>query len=452
MRSLFLFGVFGAFLSFGLVAPFIAGLGYIWVDIVSPQRLAYSLISGASLSKYMAIATIFLYFAVDRKSPPRVTKLLVALAAWGLWITLTTTWAEVPDDAWIKWDWAFKGIAFSLFVPFLFRSRVQLEAFLLVVILSAACHFLPAAAKTLLGSGGYRSLALLSSDNRGLGETSTLALFSVMLLPLMHFARKHSLILTSQKFRDLMFWGFTVAVIAAVVGTFSRTGLVALMVYGVLMIVMRDHKVRNLSAVALVSIVAISITSSDWKDRMGTITAYGSDSSAQGRLAVWAWTIDYALANPLGGGFEVHSINEVEVVTVRSGESISSLEGARKVRRSGKAFHSIYFEVLGEHGIVGFLLYIGLFGGAVLTLLRLSRQRDDVADSQQWLPEMATALLLSLTIYLVGGAFVGIAFQPYSYYWIGLTVALQQYGIRTGSRDVILRRHGRPEHQLPRAY
>lgn len=432
MRSLFLLIVFLSFVSMGIFAPFIAALGYVWVDIVSPQRLAYSLIRGVSLSQYMAIATLVLYLFVDRKMPPRITKLFVLLCVWAIWITLTTTWARVPEDAWLKWDWAFKGIAFSAFLPFLFRTRVQIEAFVLVIIFAATCHFLPAATKTALGSGGYRSLALLSDNNRGLAESSTLALFSVMLIPLMNYARIHSQIFSDPRIRNILFFGLTATVLIAVVGTFSRTGLLALMVYGGLIILMRDHKIRNISAILVVAAVALFVSSADWKNRMGTIANYQTDSSATGRIAVWLWTIDFALENPLGGGFEVHAINEVEVVTSTGPVRNLFDPNERIVQKKGKAFHSIYFEVLGEHGFVGLGLYLTLFATTMLALWRMSREK--VKDpSTQWVPELATALMLSMAIYLAGGAFIGIAFQPYSYYWIGLTIALQQYGLRAGS-------------------
>ena len=50
----------------------------------------------------------------------------------GAWVTLSITWAEVPDEAWNKWDWAFKTILFCVFLTLVLRSRVQLEAFVQV--------------------------------------------------------------------------------------------------------------------------------------------------------------------------------------------------------------------------------------------------------------------------------------------------------------------------------
>ena len=45
MRDLFLLLICVGFAGLGLVAPFAAGLGYIWVDFLAPQRIGYGLVA-----------------------------------------------------------------------------------------------------------------------------------------------------------------------------------------------------------------------------------------------------------------------------------------------------------------------------------------------------------------------------------------------------------------------
>ena len=45
MRDLFLLLIFLGFAGLGLVAPFAAGLGYIWVDFLGPQRIGFGFIA-----------------------------------------------------------------------------------------------------------------------------------------------------------------------------------------------------------------------------------------------------------------------------------------------------------------------------------------------------------------------------------------------------------------------
>jgi hypothetical protein len=43
---------------------------------------------------------------------------------------------------------------------------------------------------------------------------------------------------------------------------------------------------------------------------------------------------------------------------------------------------------------------------------------------------LANAMLTSIVVILAGGSFVGIAYQPYMFYMLSLTVALDQYAVR----------------------
>ena len=65
---------------------------------------------------------------------------------------------------WPKWDWAFKTVMFSAFIPLVIRSRVQIEAFVQIYVLTLAANFIPFAAKVLISGGGYgRNLGLMAA-------------------------------------------------------------------------------------------------------------------------------------------------------------------------------------------------------------------------------------------------------------------------------------------------
>src|SRR3546814_9282944 len=86
--------------------------------------------------------------------------------------------------------------------------------------------------------------------------------------------------------------------------------------------------------------------------RMSTIQTYEADASASTRLAVWAWTWDYAKKNPLGGGFEAYRQNSLRVNTVSS-ETTGAVEVLDRsvVADQGRAYPSSYFEMLCEQGL-----------------------------------------------------------------------------------------------------
>src|SRR5690606_22824794 len=88
------------------------------------------------------------------------------------------------------------------------------------------------------------------------------------------------------------------------VGTQTRTGLICIGVLAAFML--RNAKRRMLYSMlmSLAVMIAIPFLPSSYTERMSTIENHQSDESASTRIAVWRWTIDYARANPFGGGFD----------------------------------------------------------------------------------------------------------------------------------------------------
>jgi O-antigen ligase len=168
----------------------------------------------------------------------------------------------------------------------------------------------------------------------------------------------------------------------------------------------------------------LDLSATRWGNRMSTIETYSADSSAMGRIKVWEWTIDYVRSNPLGGGFDAFLHNRILGVT-SEGETEYFPEG----QIGGKAFHSIYFEVLGEQGMVGFAMYFLMIGLALLKLMKLKKTwKND--PGMGWIADLANALITTIMVFLAGGTFVGIAYQPYIFYMLTLTVAIDQYAAR----------------------
>jgi probable O-glycosylation ligase (exosortase A-associated) len=83
--------------------------------------------------------------------------------------------------------------------------------------------------------------------------------------------------------------------------------------------------------------------------------------------------------------------------------------------------HSIFFEVLGEHGYIGIVLYL-LMGLATVIrasrIQRLTRGRPDL----QWAAQLTRMCQVSLVGYIVGGAFLGLAYFDLPYVIMALVV------------------------------
>ena len=69
-----------------------------------------------------------------------------------------------------------------------------------------------------------------------------------------------------------------------------------------------------------------------------------------GRVVAWTLSFIMATQNPFfGGGFNVYKLNKIEVtMRSRTGDANNSAEETRVVEDEARAFHSSYFEVLGD--------------------------------------------------------------------------------------------------------
>ena len=167
---------------------------------------------------------------------------------------------------------------------------------------------------------------------------------------------------------------------------------------------------------------------------MATVGNHRADQAASSRLAVWKWTLDYVKDHPLGGGFDAYRSNRL-VIETRSAESSGSSTDieTRIVTDQARAYHSSYFEMLGEQGWPGLALWLwlqlsGLWQMEVLRRRWGKRAAAEGAGPQaQWQAPLANALQQAQLIYLLGAAFVGIAFQPFILMLIGLQCGLWSY-------------------------
>jgi O-antigen ligase len=199
---------------------------------------------------------------------------------------------------------------------------------------------------------------------------------------------------------------------------------------------LRDIKRRVLyiGLAGAAGLMAVPFLPQSFLERMGTIENHQSDNSASTRVAVWKWTLDYVQDHPLGGGFDAYRSNKIKYKTVVATTSggTTSLE-FNDVEDQGRAYHSSYFEMLGEQGYPGLLLWLWLQGLGLWQMERLrSRWRKRAAEfpddpSKHWQAPFANALQQAQLVYLLGSLFVGIAYQPFILMLVALQCGLWSY-------------------------
>jgi putative inorganic carbon (HCO3(-)) transporter len=412
IRSLFMTVIFLTFLGLGLAAPFVFTLGYAWVDIFRPQAVAYMFLNQIPVAMIMGAAAVGGYFLMDRRSPPSLTLAMGLTLVMACWVTVTMVWAEVPYDGWGKWDWAFKTVLFSAFIPLAIRSRVQIEAFAQTYVFSLAANFVPFGFKVLISGGGYGHNLGLEGGNSNLSEGGLLSTVCLMALPLALHLGRHTLLLPRSRLVGLGYAGLCILAVITALGTYERSALIGMVVMGAYMFTRARNKLLfGVCLLAAVSVIVYTMSGA-YQERLASIGDPTQETSALTRLLMWKWTLGYAMAHPLGGGFQLYEISRIEYP---SGEVVF-----------GRAFHSIYFEVLGEQGWVGLGLFLGIAGSTFLGLRRLSKRVRNVPDLA-WCVSMSDALQSGLAVFMTAGAFVGIAFQPAFWYFVAMSVSLREY-------------------------
>jgi probable O-glycosylation ligase (exosortase A-associated) len=434
MLDLALLAFVGLFLALGLKRPFFWVLLYIYIDVVAPQKIGWGPIQALPLS-LIAFAAAFLgWLLLDRKEGSRFNLRQALILVLLAWCGYTTLGAEFPEAAWTKWNWVWKALVFAMFLPLTLRTKLRIEAAALIMVLAIGTIIINGGIKTVLGGGGYGTLSLLVREDAGLYEGSILSTAAIATIPLVLWLARHGTIFRP----DWRVWTFAAGLIFACllipIGTAARTGIVAAAFLGVLLLRSARYRFVYAGVAGLAMLAAIPFLPASYLERMSTIGQYQGDESASTRVAVWKWTLDYVEENPWGGGFDAYLGNKFTYLKpVVSGPANNRTIEQVEVTDEARAYHSSYFEMLGEQGWLGLGLWLWLQG---LGLWQMERIRSRFARLEggrsSWQRDLATALQQAQLVYLVGALFVGIAYQPFIFMLIGLQCALWSYVRRTG--------------------
>ena len=432
MRDLVFVAFLLLFFGAGFKRPFLFVLAYVYIDIVSPQRLTYYLLNSIQISLVAVVLAVGAWAVVDNKRDTRVAPRQLMIVALLVYCYATTLTADFPIEAQDKWGWVWKALAFAAFLPLTLRTRLRIESLLLIMILSASSIIIVGGIKTLASGGGYGELNLMVSSNSGLYEGSTISTVAVAIVPLILWFMRHGTIFRPEWKVRLFGLALIFACLLIPVGTSTRTGLMCIGLLAVLLLRDAKRKFLYLGLIAAIGVVAVPFLPSSFTDRMSTIKGYQGDASASTRLAVWQWTWAYAKDHPFGGGFEAYRGNHIRYDTVRvQGEGAGNATVDRELTvDAARAYHSAYFEMLGEQGYPGLALWLVNQSGRAWSAWRCcaaataTRPREIRSGSRRWPASLQNG---AASMYLLGAAFIAIAFQPFIYMLIGAQIGLDTY-------------------------
>ncbi len=446
MLNLALTGFVFLLFSLGLRRPYLWVLAYLYVDILSPQKVSWGFLAKLPISLMAFMLAFAGWIMLDAKRDSRFTLRQGLMLALLVYCGISTMFADFPVEAMEKWGWVWKALVFAIFLPLTLRTRLRIESAALIMILTAGAVIIGGAIKTVAGGGGYGSLRLFVDDNTGLYEGSTLSTVAVALIPLIWWTVKHGTIFPSDWRVKVFAAALTFSCLLIPIGTQTRTGLLCIALLGVLALRHAKRRFLYVGLMGVAALVTIPFLPASYTKRMSTIENHQSDQSASTRVAVWKWTLDYVGDHPLGGGFDAFRGNKIKVETVEAEGSDNNVSrDVNETYDAGRAYHSAYFEMLGEQGWPGLGLWLWLQALGLWQMEKIRRRyKQRTGPNEQWQGPLANALQQAQLVYLAGGLFVGIAYQPVVFMLIGLQCALWSYLKRVDTPQRVAIRRAAP--------
>lgn len=401
MRDLLVVTMVGAVLPFILRWPHVGVLAFSWISIMNPHRLTFGFAYSLPYAFLLFTLTIGVWLlSKERKLPPLVAPTW-ALALFTLWIGYTTVHAWLPEPAFHKFDRSLKVILGAVLVAILIDRRERVIQFVWVLCLSMGFYGVKGGLFTIITGGDNR---VWGAPDTFMEDNNALALSLVMITPLMYFLFLES----RNRWVKAGVLAMMLLTLVAVFGTYSRGGLLALAGMGALLWLRTKHKMITLVAIFVIGTVALANAPPAWLDRMASIQTYSEDPSVQSRFRSWGFALDVAAESPItGGGFQVFRLNEV----IEKGE-LTYLNA-----------HSIFFEVLGEHGFVGLILFVFL-GMAVFFSCSYVMARARIYPELEWAGRLGSCAQVTLAGYAIGGSFLNMAFFDLLYFVLALVITI----------------------------
>ena len=406
MRNLLVYLIFFGTVPATFIRPHIGILVWAWISYMNPHHQVW--IASAYYFRFGLLCGVVTLLAwiisPEPKRFPRgaVPFLMVALM---IWMSVTTIFAAQPEESMVWWERTTKILLMALATLVLMQNRERIHALVWVIAVSVGYYGVKGAFWFFTSAGGGW---VFGPGGSFIADNTSLALALIMIIPLLRYLQTISAILWVRC--GLAMAGLLCVV--SIIGSYSRGAFLAASAM-ILMLVMRSRRRLLLGALAIGVAMAVGLYAPErWVERMQSIANFQEDASAMGRLQAWEFAINLALDRPfVGGGFRAFDDPNLWS-RFAPGGSIP------------RAYHSIYFQMLGDHGFVGLgiFLLLGLAGwAAVRRVIRSTRDRPDL----RWANELARMIQVSVAGFAVGGAFLSLAGFDLYYHLLVIAFLLQ---------------------------
>lgn len=393
MRDILIMSIVFAGAFAALKRPWIGVILWTWLSTMNPHRYAYGISHDAPLAAIAFGATILGLGMTKERSSPFKSAAVTLFAVFMGWICLSVLFGLDPAEDYWQWSKVMKVDAMILVALALLHSKKHILALTWVSAGSLALLGAKGGLFTLLTGGNFR---VWGPPGSFIEDNNEFALSLVMAIPLLRFLQ---LQLANRWGRHAMSVTMLLCAVASL-GSYSRGALLAI---GAMTVYLWWNG-KNKMVVGLVLFLAlpmmVAFMPDAWMARMSSIGEYQEDESSMGRISAWwnAWNI--AFHYPLGVGFDAARPE----LFARFSPYPDMVHAA----------HSIYFQVLGNHGFVGLFLFLSIW---VITWRSAGWLRTHCAKIPEaaWCADMGAMCQVCLLGYAVGGAFLSLAYFDLPY-------------------------------------
>jgi len=403
-----------------------------WISYMNPHRLAYGFAMTFPWAYLIAISTMMgMLFS---KEPKRIlwTRETILIAVLLGWAAITSLNAFFPDLAWEGWIKFFKILLMTFVTIIVINNRERLQGVVWMIALSLGFFGIKGGIFTIAHGGVYR---VQGPPGTFIDGNNEMALALVMTVPLIRYLHLQE----SRRWLKTGLMGAMLLTAIAAIGSQSRGALLGMLAMGAFL----WFKSRNKIVTALLIVIAVggiaAVMPQQWYDRMQSTKSYKEDDSALGRINAWHTAFNVAKARVTGGGIEMFKPSVFR-------------DYAPEPYRVHDV-HSVYFEMMGEHGFIGFGLFMAIMA---LTWLKGSSiiRRAKRLPELKWAQDLAAMTQVSMIGYATCGAFLGLSYFDFYWHLVAIMVILdhlvkQEAAVTTrADADVVEPRFG--ARSLPR--
>ena len=419
MRDIILVAIVISCAILALRRPTFGILAFICVSLLNPNSMTWGFARFFPSAQYIAIGTFLgIIFWNESKKIPLSSESVLLFALWGIF-GISTVFAIYPDASLEKLIYISKILLMVFLSTILINSEHRLRLLIRVIALSLGFYGLKSGFWAITSGGQFM---VWGPEESFLYSNNAIGLALSLNVPILFYLAKTE---TNIWLRRLMMV-MMVFSYPAIICTFSRGAWLTLAAMTGLMALYSERKALTVSGGGILVVVVIGLFATGLmsapervEGRFDELVGWENEGSAVSRFWNWEFCQRVGLARPFGGGFNFY---EPELYPIYFPEFIEKY-GTDKVW----SCHSMWYTILGEHGIIGFILWILLFLSCFISLRKLRRW----GRANDWIIPYINMVQLGLIAYMIAGTFLDTAYFDLFYQLVGIIIIMKSIKTRS---------------------